>query len=98
MPDDKRRLGPWLQRYAQQEEPSPRERARELVVAGAAALGMLVVLVGVLVAFVRYPFPTLGALVAVWGVGYAVYRVKKGRADLQERLRRVDLERRDRTH
>jgi hypothetical protein len=98
MPDDKPRLGPWLRRYAQQDDTSPRERVRELVVAAGAAVAGLVVLVGVLVAFVRYPFPTLGALVAVWGVGYAVYRVKKGRADLQERLRRVDLERRDRTH
>jgi hypothetical protein len=46
-----------------------------------------------LLAFVRFPFPTLGVLVAVWGVGYVIYRVKRGRADLRERLMRADPER-----
>jgi hypothetical protein len=45
-----------------------------------------------MVAFVRFPFPTLAALVVVWGVGYAVYRIKKHRADLEERLRRARLD------
>jgi len=91
--DDPPRLGPWLRRYDRQEATSPRERMREFVVAGGAAAGILVVLAGVLLAFVRFPFPTLRVLVAVWGVGYVIYRVKRGRADLRERLMRADLER-----
>ena len=92
MPDDKPQLGPWLRRYSREDETSPRERAKELLVAGSAAVGMLLVLLVVLLAFVRYPVPTLGVLVAVWGVGYAIYRVRKGRADLQERLLRRKLD------
>jgi hypothetical protein len=92
VPDDKPRLGPWLRHQARQQEAPAREGARELLVAAGAALGGLVVLVLVLVAFVRFPFPTLGALVAVWGVGYAIYRVKKNRADLEERLLRSRLD------
>jgi hypothetical protein len=88
MPDHRPQLGPWLRHQARQDETPPRERARELVVAGAAAVGGLAVLVVVMLAFVRYPFPTLAVLVAVWGTGYAIYRVKKGRAELQERLLR----------
>ena len=92
MPDQQPRLGPWLRHQARQEETPPRERARELLVAGGAAVGGLVLLVVVLVAFVRFPFPTIVVLVAVWGVGYAVYRVKKERAELQERLLRTRLD------
>ncbi|HEX9632895.1 MAG TPA: hypothetical protein VGA02_10595 [Gemmatimonadales bacterium] len=92
MPDQQPRLGPWLRHQARQEETPPRERARELLVAGGAAVGGLVLLVAVLVAFVRFPFPTIGVLVAVWGIGYAVYRVKKERAELQERLLRTRLD------
>jgi hypothetical protein len=92
MPDNRPQLGPWLRHQARQNETPPRERVRELLVAGAAAVGGLAVLVVVMVAFVRFPFPTLAALVVVWGVGYAVYRIKKHRADLEERLRRARLD------
>jgi len=92
MSNDPPRLGPWLRHQAQREETPPRERLREYLVAGSAALGGLVLLGVVLVAFIRYPFPTLAVLVAVWGTGYAVYRVKKGRADLQDRLFRQKLD------
>lgn len=92
MSDEKPRLGPWL-RNAGRNEPRGGDGPREYLVAGAAAIGGLLLLVVVLLAFVRYPFPTLAVLVAVWGVGYAVYRVKRRRADLQDQLRRMELER-----
>jgi len=69
------------------------EGTREYLVAGAVAVGGLVVLGAVLLAFVRFPFPTLGVLVLVWGVGYALYLVRRSRAKLEEELRRLDLER-----
>ena len=92
MNDEKPRLGPWLRRYAQ-DETSKRERTREYLVAAGVALGALIVLVGVLLAFVRFPFPTPGILVLVWGVGYVLYLTRKRRTDLEEQLRRIDLER-----
>jgi hypothetical protein len=92
MSHEKPRLGPWL-RNAGRPDPGARDGAREYLVAGAVAVGVLLLLSGVMLAFVRFPFPTLGALVAVWGVGYAIYRVKRQRADLQDQLRRMDLER-----
>jgi Na+/melibiose symporter-like transporter len=49
----------------------------------------------VLLAFVRFPVPTLGVLVAVWLVGYILYLSRKRRTDLEDQLRRLDLERRD---
>ena len=94
MNDEKPRLGPWL-RHSARNERTARDGMREYVVAGAAALGGLVVLAGVLLAFVRFPFPTLGVLVLVWGVGYVVYLTRKRRADLADQLRRLDLDRDD---
>lgn len=96
MTDDKPRLGPWLRRYAEQDKTPRREGIREYVVAGAVAIAGLVALGGVLLAFVRFPFPTLGVLVLVWGVGYALYLVRRRRAKLEEQLRRIDLERGER--
>jgi hypothetical protein len=93
MPDDRPQLGPWLRHQARQDETPPRERVREVLVAGSAALGGLVVLVVALLAFIRFPVPTLAVLVALWGIGYAIYRVKKARADLAERLTRSRLDR-----
>ena len=95
--DNKPRLGPFLRQYAEPETKSTRERAQELLLGGAAALGMLVVLVGVLLAFVRFPLPTLGILVGVWGIGLVVLRVKKRRADARERELRESLEEEHRT-
>jgi len=92
MPNDPPRLGPWLRHQEPVDETPRRERLREYLVAGGAALGGLVLLGVVLVAFVRYPFPTLAVLVAVWGTGYAVYRVKKGRADLRDTLLKQKLD------
>lgn len=92
MSHEKPRLGPWL-RNAGQQSPGAREGSREYLVAGAVAVGVLLLLIAVMLAFARFPFPTLGALVAVWGVGYAIYRVKRHRADLQDQLRRLDLDR-----
>jgi hypothetical protein len=92
MPQEQPRLGPWL-RNAGRNEPRGGEGPRDYLVAGAAAAGGLLLLGVMLLAFLRFPFPTLAVLVAVWGVGYAVYRVKRHRADLQDQLRRMELER-----
>jgi Flp pilus assembly protein TadB len=92
MPDDKPRLGPFLRQYAEQDQKSPRERAQELLLAGLAAVGMLVVLVVVLLAFVRFPLPTFGVLAGVWGIGFVVLTVKTRRANARERLLREQLE------
>ena len=92
MTDDKPRLGPFLRQYAEQEQRNPRERAQELLLGGLAAVGMLVLLVGVLLAFVRFPLPTFGVLVGVWGIGFVVLTVKQRRADARERLLREKLE------
>jgi hypothetical protein len=93
MPDDKPRLGPFLRQYANSETKTPRERVQEVLLGGAAAIGMLVVLVGVLLAFVRFPLLTLGGLIAVWGIGFVVLMVKKRRADARDRDLRESLER-----
>lgn len=98
MPDDKPQLGPWLRRYSRQDEPSPRERLKETLVAGAAAVGGLIVLLVVLVAFVRFPVPTLGVLVVVWVTGYVLYLNHKQRAETREQLLRAKLDREDRLH
>jgi hypothetical protein len=92
MSQERPRLGPWL-RNAGRNEPRGGDGPREYLVAGAAAVGGLVLLVVVMLAFVRYPFPTIAVLAAVWGVGYAVYRIKRHRADLQDQLRRMEIER-----
>jgi hypothetical protein len=94
--DDKPQLGPWLRRYDRQPETSPRERVQEILVAAGAAIGMLVVLVGVLLAFVRFPIPTAAILVAVWGGGYLVFLRLKRRSDAYERELRARLDEDDR--
>ncbi len=85
MPDEKPRLGPWLRRYSEPEQKSRRERVQELLLAGGAAVGFLVVLVGVLQAFVSYPIPTLGGLISLWAVGFIVLLVKGRKAAARER-------------
>jgi len=92
VPDDKPRLGPWLRQYAQHEEVSRRERVKELALGAAAGLGFLVVLLGILLVFVRYPFHTFAALVAIWGIGYVTLTVKRRRADARERALRESAE------
>jgi len=77
MPGEKPRLGPWLRRYTEEERPSKRERAQEVLLGGAAVVGFFIVLAGILWAFVRYPLPTFGALVAVWLVGLVVLMFRR---------------------
>jgi len=88
MTDEKPRLGPWLRNYARVREVDRRERAKELALGGAAALGSLVVLGGVLLVFVRHPLPTFAALVAIWGIGYTTLTIKRRRAERHERALR----------
>ncbi|UCF41254.1 MAG: hypothetical protein JSW43_02670 [Gemmatimonadota bacterium] len=85
------RLGPWLRSYGKGEQESRRERTVTTLVGGAAAVAFLAVLLGVLWLFVRYPLPTLGGLVAVWGVGLSILLVKRQRARLRDELRRRSL-------
>ena len=92
MTDEKPRLGPWLRQYSRREEVSRRERAKEVALGAAAGLGFLVELVAVLLVFVRYPIPTFGALVAVWGVGFTTLTVKRRRAERRERALRESAE------
>ena len=94
--NEKPRIGPWLRHYAEQERTSPRERTQEILLAGAAVVGFLLVLVGVLLAFLRFPLVTLGALVALWGIGLATLFVKRRRADAREREMRDRAGGRDR--
>jgi hypothetical protein len=84
VPDERPRLGPWLRHYAEREQKSPRERAQELLLAAGAAVGFLVVLVGVLLAFIAYPVPTLGGLVGLWAVGFVVLVFKRKKAAARE--------------
>ncbi len=74
---DKPRLGPWLRRYSQPEEKSTRDRVVEIALSAGAAIGFLVVLGGVLTAFLKFPLWTFAGLVAVWGVGLAVLMVRR---------------------
>jgi hypothetical protein len=89
---EKPRLGPYLRQYAEEERKSPRERAQELALGGLAGVGMLAVLVGVLLAFVRAPLLTLGGLIAAWGVGFVILVAKKHRSDARERELRERLD------
>ncbi len=105
MPERKPRVGPFLRRYSVQEERSIRERAVEYGLAAGAGLGSIIVLLGLIVLFIRYPYPTIFGLFGVWVVGYVILRAKRNRAAAQERdvqegalvgdlLRRHRLERR----
>jgi len=96
MTDDRPQLGPWLRHYARQQESTPRERLPEYLVAGAVAVGALVLIVGVLLAFLRSPFVTLGLLALVWVIGYVVFLTKRQRADARERALRESVDRDDR--
>jgi len=92
MADEKPRLGPWLRRYAEHAEVNRRERAKELAIGAGAGLGFLVVLLAILLVFLRYPFATFAALVAIWGIGYVTLTVKRRRADARERALRESAE------
>ena len=92
MTDEKPKLGPWLRHYGRQREVDRRERAKELALGAAAAIGFLGVLVVVLVVFVRYPLPTFAALVAIWGIGFTTLTVKRRRAERRERALRESAE------
>ena len=83
--DERPRLGPWLRHYSVREEKSTRERVQEFLLAGGAAVGFLIVLVGVLIAFLAYPLLTLGVLVGVWALGLVVLLLKRRKAASRER-------------
>jgi len=101
---EKPRLGPWLSSYGRRERRPLRERATEWTLAGLAAVGFLAAAVGMLWLFIRYPFPVLGALAAVWVIGFVIFTVVSRRSRARERslhdgslfeeLRRVRRERR----
>lgn len=78
-------MGPWLRRYSNEPETTGRERAIEIASAAGVGLGSLVVLVGVLLVFLRYPFPTVGVLVVLWVVGFVTLTIKRRRAAQRER-------------
>ncbi len=97
MPDDRPRVGPWLRRYAEQPQPSRKERIQEIALAAGAGILFLALLVVVLLVFVRYPLPTFGGLVVLWAVGFVTLTVKRRRAERREReLRRAIDEHSDR--
>jgi Flp pilus assembly protein TadB len=85
MADEKPRLGPWLRQYAEERKPDRKERIKELAGAAAVGLASLVVLAAVLLVFVRYPLPTLAALLLLWIVGFLTLTVKRRRAAARER-------------
>ncbi len=85
------RVGPWLRSYGERQRESRRERWVSTLIGAGAAAAFLAVLLGVLWLFVRYPLPTLGGLVGVWGVGLSILLVKRQRARLHDELRRRSL-------
>jgi len=78
-------VGPWLRRYSNEPVTTGRERAVELATAAGVGLGSLVVLAGILLVFLRYPFPTVGVLVVLWVVGFITLTIKRRRAKQRER-------------
>jgi Flp pilus assembly protein TadB len=97
MPADRPRVGPWLRRYSEQQQPSRRERVQEIALVAAAGAVFLALLVVVLLVFVRYPLPTLAGLAAMWAIGFVTLTVKQRRAERREReLRRSIDEHTDR--
>jgi len=91
VPAERQRVGPWLRSYGRPPKPSWRER----LATGALGLGAVVVfgavLVGVLMAFVRWPIWTLAGLVAVWLMGMVLLAVKRQRDRARSELRRRGL-------
>ncbi len=81
---DRPRLGPYLRRYGQ-DQVSTRQRTTELALGGVAGIGFLVLVIGVIWLFLRYPFEVLSALVGVWAVGYVLLTVLSRRAVARER-------------
>ena len=73
-----------MRHYGEREKKSRRERVQELALAGGAAVGFFVVLVGVLMVFLAYPIPTLGGLAAVWALGLVVLLIKRRKAAARE--------------
>ncbi len=91
MPAERKRVGPWLRSYGRPPKPSWRER----LTTAASGLGAVVLfgaaLVGVLMAFVRWPVWTLAGLVAVWLVGMVLLALKRQRDRVRSELRRRGL-------
>ena len=77
-------MGPWLRRYSNEPVMTGRERPVELATAAGVGLGSLVALAGILLVFLRYPFPTVGVLVVLWVVGFITLTIKRRRAAKRE--------------
>ena len=95
MQADRPRVGPWLRRYSELEQPSRKERAQEIALGAAVGTLFLALLVAVLLIFVRYPWPTLAGLVALWAIGFVTLRVKGRRAERRERALRQSIDEHD---
>jgi hypothetical protein len=92
MPADRPRVGPWLRRYSEREQPSRKERVQEIALGAAVGTLFLALLVGVLLVFVRYPLPTLAGLVALWAIGFVTLTLKRRRAEGRERALRQSID------
>jgi hypothetical protein len=90
-PAERQRVGPWLRSYGR----PPKASWRERLVTGAIGLGAVVLfgaaLVGILMAFVRWPVWTLAGLIAVWLVGMAILALKRQRDRVRRELERRGL-------
>ena len=87
MPADRPRVGPWLRRYSEREQPSRKERVQEIALGAGVGTIFLVLLV-----FLRSPLPTLAGLVALWAIGFVTLTFKRRRAERRERALRRSID------
>ncbi|MDH3289991.1 MAG: hypothetical protein OEO20_12935 [Gemmatimonadota bacterium] len=92
MPADRPRVGPWLRRYSEREQPSRKERVQEIALGAGVGTIFLVLLVAVLLVFLRSPLPTLAGLVALWAIGFVTLTFKRRRAERRERALRRSID------
>ena len=88
MTDDRRDPPPlpWLSSYGRRDERTRRERIIEWSITGGVGAAFLLLTLGMLWLFVRYPFPVLGGLAVVWVVGFVLFTVINRRARLRDRM------------
>lgn len=84
MTGEPRRVGPWLRRYGEREAVSRRERLVQIGLTAAGGVLVLGLALGVLWLFLQAPVHTLGGLIALWGIGFAVLLIKRRRAAAME--------------
>lgn len=84
MDNEKPRVGPWLRRYSEQPQRTWKDRVPELAIGAGLAIAFFAVLIGVLLAFVRWPFYTFTGLVAIWAIGFVGLVIKRRRDRAQE--------------